>query len=101
MGAGVSRSGLLAYTGCDDQGQCGIIVDNPDDGVPGGRLTGSDSDAAVTWSPDGNMMAYMGNVTGNWDLFLLSPQGGVQQLTTDVSDEACLPGHRMAARSRS
>ncbi len=81
------RSGLLAYTGCDNQDQCGIFVDNPDDGMPGGRLTGSENDGAVTWSPAGNMMAYMGNVTGNWDLFLLSPEGGVQQLTTDASDE--------------
>lgn len=82
-----SRSGLLAYTGCDAQGGCGIILDNPDDDQPGGRLTGSESDSAVSWAPGGNMMAYMGNVTGNWDIFLLSPEGGVQQLTTDASDE--------------
>ncbi|MBN1246622.1 MAG: PD40 domain-containing protein [Anaerolineae bacterium] len=83
-----SRSGLLAYTGCDGQGLCGIILDNPDDDQPGGRLTGSESDTAVSWAPGSNMMAYMGNVTGNWDIFLLSPEGGVQQLTTDASDEA-------------
>lgn len=84
-----SRSGLLAYTGCDDddQGKCGITLDNPDDDQPGGRLTGSQSDLAVSWAPGSNMMAYMGNVTGNWDLFLLSPEGGVQQLTTEASDE--------------
>ncbi len=81
------RSGLLAYTGCDDQGRCGIILDNPDDGEPGGRLTGSENDGAVTWAPGGNLMAYMSNVTGNWDLYLLGPEGGVQQLTSDPSDE--------------
>ncbi len=81
------RNGLLAYTGCDSEGNCGIILDNPDDDQPGGRLTGSQDDTAVTWSPDGGMMAYMGNAAGNWDVFLLSPEGGVQQLTTDASDE--------------
>jgi eukaryotic-like serine/threonine-protein kinase len=81
------RSGLLAFTGCDAQGTCGIIVDNPDDGQPGGRLTASRTDTAVSWAPGGNLMAYMGNGTGNWDLYLLSPEGGVQQLTTDPSDE--------------
>lgn len=81
------RGGLLAYTSCDTEGVCGITLDNPEDDQPGGRLTASNSDQAVTWSPGGDMMAYMGNGAGNWDLFLLSPQGGVQQLTTEASDE--------------
>jgi len=81
------RGGLLAYTGCDAQGNCGITLDNPDDDQPGGRLTGSRNDTAVSWAPGGNLMAYMSNVTGNWDLFLLSPDGGVEQLTTETSDE--------------
>jgi TolB protein len=81
------RGGLLAYTGCDAQGNCGIILDNPDDDQPGGRLTGSRNDTAVSWAPGGNLMTYMSNVTGNWDLFLLSPDGGVEQLTTEASDE--------------
>lgn len=95
-----SRSGLIAYTGCTADGICGIILDNPDDDQPGRRLTASENDVAVSWSPAGNMMAYMSNVAGNWDLFLLSPEGGVQQLTSDVADEG-LPawspdGSRMA-----
>jgi tetratricopeptide (TPR) repeat protein len=81
------RQGLLAYTGCASDGACGIIVDNPDDDQPGTKLTGSEQDTAVSWAPGGNLMAYMSNVTGNWDLFLLDPQGGVQQLTTAPSDE--------------
>lgn len=81
------RTGILAYTGCDEQGICGIILDNPDDGLPGQRLTGSENDLAVSWAPAGNLMAYMSNVTGNWDLYILSPEGGVQQWTTDPSDE--------------
>lgn len=80
-------SGLLAYTGCDASGICGIILDNPDDDQPGARLTGSTNDSAVSWAPGGNLLAYMTNVTGNWDILLLNPQGGVQQLTFDASDE--------------
>lgn len=82
-----SRTGTLAYTGCDDDGNCGIFLDNPDDDQPSARLTGSENDRGVSWAPAGNLMAYMSNVTGSWDLFLLSPEGGVQQLTTDESDE--------------
>jgi len=80
-------SGLLAYTGCDASGLCGIILDNPDDDQPGTRLTGSQNDSAVSWAPGGNMMAYMTDVTGNWNIILLSPEGGVEQLTFDASDE--------------
>ncbi|MGC9397406.1 MAG: hypothetical protein ACP5J4_21380 [Anaerolineae bacterium] len=80
-------SGLLAYTGCDAAGKCGITLDNPDDDQPGTVLTGSEDDSAVSWAPGGNMLAYMANVTGNWDIILLNPQGGVQQLTFDESDE--------------
>ncbi len=81
------RNGLLAYTGCDAEGVCGIILDNPDDGLAGGRLTASRQDVAASWAPGGNMLAYMSNVTGNWNLFLLSPEGAVQQLTDTPSDE--------------
>jgi len=80
-------SGMLAYTGCDAAGLCGIILDNPDDDQPGTRLTGSQEDSAVSWAPGGNMLAYMANITGNWDIILLSPDGGVAQLTFDASDE--------------
>lgn len=80
-------SGLLAYTGCDAGGKCGITLDNPDDDQPGTVLTDSENDSAVSWAPAGNMLAYMTNVTGNWDIILLNPQGGVQQLTFDASDE--------------
>lgn len=92
------RSGLLAYTGCDAEGLCGIILDNPDDDQPGGRLTGSENDVAVSWAPSGDVMAYMSNVSGNWDLFLLSVEGGVEQLTTDPSNEG-LPAWSPDGRS--
>jgi len=80
-------TGLLAYTGCDPTGDCGITLDNPDDGQAGMLLTHSENDTAVSWAPGGNLMAYMTNVTGNWDIILLDPQGGVRQLTSAASNE--------------
>ncbi len=83
-----SPTGWLAYSGCEADGEtCGIFVDNPDDDQSGTRLTGSINDTAVSWSPDGNLMAYMSNVTGNWDILLLGREGGVNQLTYEASDE--------------
>ena len=76
-------NGLLAWTGCDASGACGIVVDNPDDDQPPNRLTASMNDIGLNWSPDGGMLAYMSNGTGNWDVYLLSITGGVVQLTDD------------------
>jgi len=80
-------TGVLAYTGCDAEGVCGVMLDNPDDDQPAVRLTNNEADTAVNWAPAGNLLAYMSNVTGNWDIFLLNTQGGVQQVTTEISDE--------------
>ncbi|MEA3308646.1 MAG: zinc-ribbon domain-containing protein [Chloroflexota bacterium] len=83
-----SSTGQLAYTGCTaGEEQCGIIIDNPDDDQPGTRLTNSIGDTAVSWSPAGNLLAYMTNITGNWDVMLLNPGGGVSQFTYETSDE--------------
>ena len=89
QGWGVAWSGLgqLAYTGCDAEGVCGVTIDNPDDDQPGTRLTNYAGDSAVSWSPAGNLLAYMTNVTGNWDILLLNSSGGVEQITADASDE--------------
>ncbi len=81
-------SGMIAYTGCETDGTtCGIFLLNPDDGSAPRRLTGSIDDTAVAWAPDGSMMAYMTDVTGNWDVMLLSPTGGVVPFTTDPADD--------------
>ena len=83
-----SSTGKLAYTGCENNGeQCGIIIDDPDDEQPGRRITGNIEDTAVSWSPAGNLLAYMTHVTGNWDVMLLNPEGGVSQFTYEESDE--------------
>jgi len=80
-------AGVLAYTGCDEAGVCGIMLDQPDDDQPVARLTNNEVDTAISWAPAGNLLAYMSNVTGNWDIFLLNTQGGVQQVTTSAADE--------------
>ncbi len=84
-----SRTGALAYTSCEaDKITCGIFIDsNPDDDQPGKRLTGSENDIATSWAPGGNLLAYMSNISGDWDVFLLDTSGGVAQLTSDPAND--------------
>jgi tetratricopeptide (TPR) repeat protein len=82
-------TGLLAWTGCEAQGgQCGIFVDNPDDDQPPTRMTGSINDSGIHWAPGGDLMAYMSDHAGSWDIYLLSTSGGVQAVTDDATVEA-------------
>ncbi len=78
-------TGLLAWTGCDATGACGIFVDNPDDDQPPTRMTASSNDIGLAWAPGGTALAYMSDVTGNWEIYLLSGSGGVALLTDDPS----------------
>jgi tetratricopeptide (TPR) repeat protein len=78
-------TGLLAWTGCDATGACGIFVDNPDDDQAPTRMTASSNDIGLAWAPGGAALAYMSDVTGNWDIYLLSVSGGVSLLTDDPS----------------
>ncbi len=80
-------TGLLAWTGCGADGACGIFVDNPDDDQPPTRLTASINDIGLHWAPNGGLLAYMSNVTGNWDIYLLSITGGVVVLTDDPASD--------------
>nr|HID13051.1 hypothetical protein [Anaerolineae bacterium] len=80
-------TGLLAWTGCEVGGACGIFVDNPDDDQPPTRLTASINDIGLNWAPNGEMLAYMSNVTGNWEIYLLSITGGVVVLTDDPASD--------------
>jgi tetratricopeptide (TPR) repeat protein len=80
-------TGLLAWNGCDAGGACGIFVDNPDDDQPPTRLTASINDIGLNWASNGEMLAYMSDVTGNWDIFLLSITGGVVALTDDPASD--------------
>jgi tetratricopeptide (TPR) repeat protein len=81
-----SATGLLAWTGCDDAG-CGIFVDNPDDEQPGTLLTASASDIGLNWSPNGELIAYMSDVSGDWDVYLLNITGGVIKLTDNPASD--------------
>jgi Tol biopolymer transport system component len=80
-------TGLLAWTGCEAGGACGIFADNPNDDQPPTRLTASINDIALNWAPNGGMLAYMSNGTGNWDIYLLSLTGGVVVLTDDPASD--------------
>jgi len=80
-------NGLLAWTGCDESGECGIIVDNPDDDQAGTRLTASINDIAIHWAPGGDLLAYMSNFTGDWEIYLLSVGGGVVRLTENSAND--------------
>jgi len=80
-------TGLLAWTGCDADGACGIFVDNPDDDQPATRLTASINDIGLSWAPNGTLLAYMSNVTGNWEIYLLSVSGGIVVITDDPASD--------------
>jgi len=80
-------TGLLAWTGCEAGGTCGIFADNPDDDQPPTRLTASINDIGLNWAPNGELLAYMSNVTGNWEIYLLSLTGGVVVLTDDPASD--------------
>lgn len=81
-------TGLLAWTGCEAGGSaCGIYVDNPDDGQPPVRLTGSANDTGLHWAPGGGQLLYMSDHTDNWDLYLLGVGGGVQVLLSTPAIE--------------
>jgi len=81
-------AGLLAWTGCEADGSvCGIFVDNPDDEQPPTRLTASLDDSSLHWAT-ADLLAYMSDHTGYWNLYLLNTSGGVQALTDDPVIEA-------------
>jgi len=81
-------AGLLAWTGCEEDGQpCGIFLSNPDDDQPPSRVSGSGSDIGLSWSPGGNRLAYMSNHTGNWEIYTYDMGGGFGQLTADPASD--------------
>lgn len=82
-------TGLLAWTGCEtgDADACGIFIDNPDDGIPGNRVSGSANDTSLSWSPGGNQLAYMSNHTGDWEVYIYDLSGGFRQLTDDPASD--------------
>jgi Tol biopolymer transport system component len=72
-------SGYIAYQGCTDQ--CGIHLINPNQPTDVRRLTTSAGDVGMQWSPAGDKIIYMSNVSGGWEIYTVSTAGGFQQLT--------------------
>ncbi len=74
--------GWFAYTGCDENENCGIWV------VKGEakplRLTADPHDIGLAWSPDGKQLAYMSDHDGDWNIYTVTVPGGyVKRLTDD------------------
>jgi len=80
--------GVFAYTGCDDQGQnCGIYLMGEGMAHPM-RLTADPHDIGLAWSPDGREIAYMSDHDGNWEVYVVTAEGGqVRRLTFDPAND--------------
>jgi tetratricopeptide (TPR) repeat protein len=91
LGAGSAPTwgpkGMLAYSGCDANDICGIMIRNPDKSDPPVRLTGSLNDIPSSWSPDGFNISYYSNVAGDYDLYFVNTAGGVQQVTKGIGND--------------
>lgn len=72
-------NGYIAFQGCTDQ--CGIHLINPNQPSDVRRLTTSAGDIGLSWSPSGDKLIYMSNVSGGWEIYTVTPAGGFQQLT--------------------
>jgi tetratricopeptide (TPR) repeat protein len=72
-------NGYIAYQNCTDQ--CGIYLINPNQPTDVRRLTSSAGDIGMAWSPAGDKLIYMSNVSGGWEIYTVSMAGGFQQLT--------------------
>ena len=75
----------FVYEGCDLSGNhCGLWVaelENPQNAVP---VLENPRAAAPDWSPAEETLAFMAEVEGNWDLYLVSLDGGdTRRLTVD------------------
>jgi Tol biopolymer transport system component len=75
--------GWFAYTGCDGE-ECGIYV-LPPDAQEAMRITANPRDVGLTWSPDGQWLAYMSDHDGDWEVHVVAREGWVRQITTNES----------------
>ncbi len=69
-------TGFIAY----NDGS-GIVLDNPDDGPGGARVTTGPEDFPHSWSPDGQWVAFTSPADGDWDVYKVSIAGEIVQLT--------------------
>ncbi|HZQ07749.1 MAG TPA: tetratricopeptide repeat protein, partial [Anaerolineae bacterium] len=77
----------IVFRDCGYPGDvCGLAVANPD-GTGKVSITNINS-TAPAWSPDGKNIVFMSNAAGNWDLYVVSADGGSpQRLTDDFGDD--------------
>jgi tetratricopeptide (TPR) repeat protein len=73
--------GWFAYTACDDEA-CGIHMLSPGAEEPI-RITSSPQDIGLSWSPDGQRLAYMSDHDGDWEIHVTTQEGWVRQLTVN------------------
>jgi hypothetical protein len=76
----------FAYVGCDLTGnRCGLWQANLDNARASAQpILENHQASSPDWSPKSNQIAYMANVNGNWDLYLVGADGtNVRRLTTD------------------
>ncbi len=76
----------FAYIGCDLTGnRCGLWQANLDNTRSSAQpILENPRASSPDWSPKSDQIAYMANVNGNWDLYLVSAAGtSVRRLTTD------------------
>lgn len=75
-------TGLIAFQGCTALG-CGIHLINPDNPGDLRRMTESQSDINPAWSPNGQEIAYVGNVGGSWDVYVFNMGKSFRKLTSN------------------
>lgn len=81
-------NGWLAWTGCNDDDECGIMIDHPDDDQEPKLISGNISDVGLSWSPDGARLAYMSNHTGNWEVYVVTIEPrGYERLTEEPGSD--------------
>lgn len=74
-------TGLIAFQGCASQG-CGIHIINPDNPADVRRMTESQGDINPAWSPNGQEIAYVSNVSGGWDVYAFTMSKAFRKLAS-------------------
>ncbi len=76
--------GLLAFTTCTGEEECGIHIYDPKSGTLH-RLTASRQDRAAAWSPSGDEIVYMSDVGRSLNLYVVHAKSGyVRQITRNL-----------------
>jgi tetratricopeptide (TPR) repeat protein len=77
--------GALAYNGCGASG-CGIFITTSGVGVET-QLTTGFNDLPMSWSPDGQHIAYMSDSDGDWEVYTVDMGGNVAVLTSNSAND--------------